>query len=112
MDPSIQNAIRQEVKSAMGESQMGMLDHLDSLITSKLEAAEQNHRQFSAAQMGKLQQDILCNDTFKFNRKSCEDQYKFNVKVSTKLKDASGNLDQGRLDQAKQHISEGIDLNV
>jgi hypothetical protein len=59
MDVEVQFAIREVVRSAVMPSQTQILDHIDSLITSKLDTAIQTQREISDAQMGKITQDIL-----------------------------------------------------
>jgi hypothetical protein len=51
-------------------------------------------------------------DTYKFQKKSCENQFKFNQKVTLTLKEAEATLeprDAGAL-KTKQKISEGLEL--
>jgi hypothetical protein len=110
MDVEVQSAIREEVRSAVMSSQTQILDHIDSLITSKLDTAIQTQREISDAQMGKITQDILQHDVYNFKRKSCEDQFKFNTKVTGKLKEADAVLESGNISDARAKISEGIDL--
>ncbi|KAK3097019.1 hypothetical protein FSP39_005630 [Pinctada imbricata] len=110
MDAEVQSAIREEVRGAVMSSQNQMLDHIDTLITSKLDTAIQTQRETSETQMGKITQDILQHDAYKFNRKSCEDQFKFNTKVTGKLREADAVLESGNIPDARVKISEGIDL--
>ena len=58
------------------------------------------------------QDEILMADTYKFQKKCCEDQFKFNQKVTLTLKETEATLeskDAGAL-KTKQKISEGIEL--
>ncbi|CAC5417886.1 unnamed protein product [Mytilus coruscus] len=62
--------------------------------------------------MSKLKSDILTEDTYKFQNKSCEDQFKFNKKLNVALKEADSCLEP--LDEKSAHvkhrINEGIEL--
>lgn len=62
------------------------------------------------SQLSKIKEDILSNDSYVFKRKSCEDQFKFNVKVSSKLRDADVSVKNGDAGAACSSISEGLDL--
>ena len=53
---------------------------------------------------------MLTNDNYVFIRKSCEDQFKFNIKLFTKLKDADSAVKSGDAVAASETISEGLDL--
>ena len=70
-------------------SQAALLDKIDGLISTKFAVFESRvsdtHRQISDTQLSKIECNILNNDSYRFKRKSCEDQYNFNVKVATKL---------------------------
>ena len=60
--------------------------------------------------MSKIKEDILSNDSYVFKRKSCEDQFKFNVLVSSKLRDADVSVKNGDAGDACSSISEDLDL--
>ena len=51
-------------------------------------------------------------NTYKFQRKSCEDQFKFNQKVTVVLKEAEASIDPRDAASAhvKQKVSAGIEL--
>ena len=51
-------------------------------------------------------------DTYKFQKKSCEDQFKFNQKVTLTLKEAEATLEPRNAValKTKQKISEGLEL--
>ena len=106
MDREIQNYINDQMRS----SHKTLLDELNTLISSKLDKSEQNQRELSETQMAKMQQEFLAAGTYKFQRKSCEDQFKFNSKVTGKFKEVDSELDRGSLAGAKEKISEGMEL--
>ncbi|CAG2186490.1 SLC13A2_3_5 [Mytilus edulis] len=59
--------------------------------------------------MSRLQNELSGNDDYKFQRKSCEDQFKFNRKLSVTLKEADASLESRdpSASLAKQKIAEG-----
>lgn len=75
------------------------MDRLDGLILSKFASFEgkisNSQREISDSRLAKIQSSILANDNYVFKRKSCEDQFKLNVKASTKLRDAESNIEGG-----------------
>ena len=86
-----------------------MLDTLESMINSKLQRFEQHSTELSETQIGRIQTEIMTQDTLKFNRKSCEDQYKFNNRMSLTLKEADRELDKGNFSDAKAKLAQGIE---
>ena len=110
------NYIDERIRQAVVGSQTALMDKLDNLISSKLANFEtkisESQRQISDSQLNKIQENILCNDNYAFKRKSCEDQFKFNLKVVGKLKDAEARLaaEVKDIPKASKDISEGITL--
>ena len=107
--------IDDRVKQAVASSQATLLDKIDGLISSKFSTFETRisdaQKELSESQLAKIQQNILANDSYTFKRKSCEDQYKFNSKVATKLRDAEANMTNLKdVPDAVKNISEGISL--
>ncbi len=90
------------------------MNRLDELISSKLASAEltaERKRDISDTQLSKIQNTILAYDNHVFKKKSCVDQFKFNVKVTTKLREAESNIEGGKnVGQAAKDIAEGIAL--
>ncbi|XP_069104365.1 LOW QUALITY PROTEIN: uncharacterized protein [Argopecten irradians] len=88
MDPKLQNHIETTVDSAQAD----MFSRLDMLMTQKLTELESKiHVQqvnISNAQRAQIRQDIIGADNHKFTKKSCEEQFKFNQKVVSKLQEA------------------------
>ena len=116
MESQIQaNYIDERVKQAVASSQTALLSKLDSLISSKFTCFETKisdvQKDLSESQLAKIQQNILANDSYTFKRKSCEDQFKFNAKVATKLREAETSVTNLKdVPQAINSISEGINL--
>jgi hypothetical protein len=52
---------------------------------------------------------VLANG-YKFKKRGNEKQYKHNVKVLSKMKEATEELNEDRIMEAKQKISEGVEL--
>ena len=44
-----------------------------------------NPQKLSESQIAKIQSNILTNDGYKFKKESCEDQFKFGVKLVQKV---------------------------
>ena len=91
-----------------------IMSQLDQLISTKLLSFEnritESQRNIADSQLNKMKEDMLTNDKYVFNRKSCEDQFKFNVKLSSKLKEADSAVKTGDAVAASGTISEGLDL--
>jgi hypothetical protein len=112
MEPA---ALADFVSAKIRDSQAGLLSQLDSLITDKLGAFQQrignNQRELSDAQIANIKE--LNKDEYWFRKCGNEEQYKVNVKVARKLKEADALLNEegeaGRR-EAQDRISEGIDI--
>ena len=92
-----------------------LLSHLDQLISSKLACLEDRmpspQKSIANSQLSKMKEDMLSNDNYVFKRKSCEDQFKFNVKLSSKLRDAENAVKSGDAGLATGKISESFGLD-
>ncbi|VDI28929.1 Hypothetical predicted protein [Mytilus galloprovincialis] len=111
MDPmDIETNVKRIVGEEIQRSQNDFLSKLDGIFTSRLQAFGNQQKERSEAQMCKLQSDILT--AYKFQKKSCEDQFKFNKKMNATFKEAESCLDSSddKSAHAKQRISEGIEL--
>jgi hypothetical protein len=101
----------------MAEPQNELLSQIERLISSKLEDFQQSQKDFSQAQISKLQESLKNNatDSYTFRKKGNEEQSKVNSHVLEKLQEAGGFLrDVVRpceaLVSAQEKIAEGIDL--
>ena len=79
MDAQSQAAfIEDRVNQAVAGSQAALLDKIDRLISTKFAVFESRvsdtQRQISDTQLSKIECNILNNDSYRFKRKSCEDQ--------------------------------------
>ena len=102
-------------------SQNDVSSNIDVLISSKLASFEQKisstQKEISDSQLAKIQQKILLNDSYSFKRKGNEEQFKSNIRVPDKLREADSHLKDAlttHYDEsttaAKTKISEGIDI--
>nr|XP_054749610.1 uncharacterized protein LOC129255079 [Lytechinus pictus] len=112
MEPT---AVASFVDSKIRESQAGLLTQLDTLITNKLGAFQQRisdtQRDLSEAQIAKIED--MSKDQYKFRKRGNEEQYKVNVKVTRKLKEADAILKDDDITgkaEAQLKISEGIQI--
>ncbi|XP_021365071.1 uncharacterized protein LOC110457925 [Mizuhopecten yessoensis] len=99
--------LSEKIREAVVNSQHQVLSHLDSLITTKLEAFETRMCNKSDEQISLLNNNLAAADTHKFAKKSCEDQFKFNSKVKAKLMEAERATQLGP-GAAVAKITEGI----
>lgn len=92
-----------------------LMEQLDVLVVSRLKEFEGNLTSKSESQFAKMQSELAAGESHKFAKKSCEDQFRFNCKVQSKLLEANHALttvpatDEGTA-KARQKISEGEDL--
>ena len=111
---SVEAMVQDKAKEAMKEAQASLLGAFDQLMSAKLDSVQNkisdNQQKLSESQIAKIQSNILTNDGYKFKKKSCEDQFKFGIKLMDSLQDAgsalSRNNDPASL-AAKEKISEG-----
>ncbi|CAC5371644.1 unnamed protein product [Mytilus coruscus] len=114
MDPmDIESNVKRIFREEIQKSQNEFLSKLDGIFTSRLQAFGNQQKERSEAQMCKLQTDILTADTYKFQKKSCENQFKFNKKMNATLKEAESCLDPSddKSAHTKQRISEADNGN-
>ena len=114
VDPKVVAMDSVEIPSAAGGVNNELMSQIDTLISSKFASLEDRmtsaQKNIADSQLSKIKEDILSNDSYVFKRKSCEDQFKFNVKVSSKLRDADVSVKNGDAGAACSSISEGLDL--
>ncbi|KAJ8310939.1 hypothetical protein KUTeg_011507 [Tegillarca granosa] len=112
-----QAAIVDLVQHHVEASQNAMLDRLDNLISSRLNAFQskihENRRGLSDTQIAKIEQ--INNESYKFNKKGNQKQYKANAKVYQKLKETDALLKEDsvvdlKTKAAQEMIAEGISL--
>jgi hypothetical protein len=113
MNPEeIESNVKQIVGDEIKKSQNDFLSQLDNLFSPRFQVFDNQEKERSGSQINRIQNDILMADTYKFQKKSCENQFKFNQKVTLTLKEAEATLkprEAGAL-KTKQKISEGLEL--
>ena len=118
LDPVVEALIRDEVSttvsSAVNETQNNLLSAFDQMISSKLESVKsqisENQKQLPESQISKIQNNTLCTDGYSFKRNGCEDQFKLNVKLMEKIRDADFHLERSQDSTtlaAREKLSEG-----
>ena len=110
VDPKVVAMDSVEIPSAAGGVNNELMSQIDTLISSKFASLEDRmttaQKSIADSQLSKIKEDILSNDSYVLKRKSCEDQFKFNVKVSSKLRDADVSVKNGDAGAACSSISE------
>jgi hypothetical protein len=113
MDPAdLENSVKRIIGEEIKKSQNDLLTQMDGLFSAKLKDFDNQQKEHSESQMSRLQSELSSSNEYKFQRKSCEDQYKFNRKLTVALKEADLQLeprDAGAA-LAKQNIFEGMEL--
>ncbi|XP_071165963.1 uncharacterized protein [Mytilus edulis] len=112
MDPDIENSVKRIVGEEIRKTQNDLLSQMKGMFSIKLQEFDHQQKERSELQMNRLQNELSGNDDYKFQRKSCEDQYKFNRKLSVTLMEADASLESRdpSASLVKQKIAEGIQL--
>ena len=117
LSESIRDAIAREVKQAVTSSQNDLLAKITTVMDSKLSTFQTNIQQsqveLSETQICKMEETL--SDNYTFQRKGNENQFKHQVKVLSKLKEAKSQLESPEFNletlvNAKSRIEEGIDM--
>lgn len=112
-----QAAIVDLVQNRIEASQNIMLERLDGLISSRFNSFQskihENQRVLSDTQIAKIEQ--INNESYKFNKKGNQEQYKSNARVYQKLKETDAILKEDpaidfKTKAAQEKIAEGISL--
>ncbi|CAG2246830.1 unnamed protein product [Mytilus edulis] len=108
MDPDIENSVKRIVGEEIRKTQNDLLSQMEGMFSIKLQEFDHQQKERSELQMSRLQNELSGNDDYKFQRKSCEDQFKFNRKLSVTLKEADASLESRdpSASLAKQKIAE------
>ena len=81
MDRDIENSVKQIVGEEIRKSQNDSLSQMEGMFSMKLQEFDHQQKERSELQMNRLQNELSVNDDYKFQRKSCEDQFKFNRNI-------------------------------
>ena len=93
----MQNLVQEKVNSSLKTHKEEMLQEIGTL-SEKLSGSS------NISQLNKILS--IVTDGGRFNRKSNEEQFKYNSKVDLKLEDAANSIDTDKLDEARQHVAE------
>ncbi|VDI07970.1 Hypothetical predicted protein [Mytilus galloprovincialis] len=113
----LRNLISRKVSNAISTSQQDLLNSINGIMDSKLTnlqtTLQESQQEISQTQMAKMEETLT--DNYTFQRKGNENQFKYGVKVLTKLKEAKSSLEvhdltRATVQNAKSRISEGIDI--
>ena len=77
----MEDSVKRIVSEGMNSLKNVFLTQIDSLFSAKLRAFDSLQKERSDSPFSRLQNEILLADEYKIERKSCEDQHKFNQKV-------------------------------
>lgn len=107
MDPREITAL---VENTVKESQSAMLNRLGDLMTAKLTNFQQemyeSQKALSEVQVAKI--ELISTDTYKFNKKGNEEQFKINGKIGQKIKEAGVAVKENANEHALEKIEEGM----
>ena len=117
-DPGTLQQLDPAVEQRIQQSQNDILTNIDTLLTSRFAMFEQrissSQRDISDSQLAKIQQNI---DSYTFKRKGNEEQFKANVRVIDKLREADSHLTDALSQNTaesvvltKTRVSKGIDI--
>ena len=117
MSMDVQVAIASEVKKAVDASQGQLLTNMQILMDSNFKtfksSIENTQKELSTTQISKIEENLF--GTYTFIRHGNEAQYRGNIKVMSKLREADDNLQSTNLTmdnvkKARGNIAEGIEL--
>ena len=84
MDAELQSHIQQEVRNVFTASQNNIMMEMKTIISSEIGKVTSKQQDLADAQIAKLERTIT--DSYKFNRKGNEEQFKHNQKVMNKVR--------------------------
>lgn len=105
-------AVQRQINQTLQRTNNEMLSSFSQLLDSRLNAVQQNIRenQNIIAERQEAKIEHVLSDGYKFKKRGNEEQHKHNVKVMSKLKEASDELNEDKVTEAKQKIAEGLDI--
>lgn len=113
----VRAAISREVKTAVSSSPQELLSSITTLMDTRLALfqtnIQQTQQEISQTQMTKIEETMT--DSYTFQRKGNENQYRHEVKVLSKPKEPKSclevpDLSYDAVQSAKTKIAEGIDI--
>ena len=105
-------AVQRQINQTLQRTNNEMLSSFSQLLDSRLNSVQQNIRenQNLIAERQEAKIEHVLSDGYKFKKRGNEEQHKHNVKVISKLKEASDELNEDKVAEAKQKIAEGLDI--
>ncbi|XP_063414876.1 uncharacterized protein LOC134696851 [Mytilus trossulus] len=113
MDAELQEQIRIQVSNILTVNQNDMMNQMRSIISSEMGKMHVQQQQLAETQVSKIEATLT--DGPKFKKRGNEEQFKQNVKVLSKMKEADSILDSNNptpdtVCKAKEKLAEGISL--
>ena len=111
MNVELRNTIEKEVHNAVQSTRLTSL--LDARLDGLQRNIQENPKVLSESQLAKIDENIT--DTFKFKKMGNEEQYKHNIKMFVKMREARNQIEtdtvsQENISEARKKIVEGMDL--
>jgi hypothetical protein len=105
-------AVQHQINQTIQRSNSEMLNNFSSILDSRLNAVKRNisKNQKLLADRQEAKIEHVLADGYKSKKRGNEEQFKHNVKVLSKMKEATGELNEDRIMKAKQKISEDVEL--
>ena len=104
----VQRQINQTLQHANNEILSSFSELLDSRLADVQKSIKENQRCIAERQEAKFEE--VMTDGYKFRKRGNEEQHKHNVKVLHKLEDARKELQEHKVEEARQRIVEGLDI--
>ncbi|KAK3103157.1 hypothetical protein FSP39_016878 [Pinctada imbricata] len=117
MSPTTRHFISNEVQKAVDASQNNLLTSMQTMMdanfTNFRQSIETTQKDLSTTQLAKIEESMF--GSYKFKRHGNEAQYRGNIQVISKLREADTNLENQHITidnvtSARDRIKEGIDL--
>ena len=105
----VQRQINQTLQHANNEILSSFSELLDSRLADVQKSIKENQRCIAERQEAKFEE--VMTDGYKFRKRGNEEQHKHNVKVLHKLEDARKELQEHKVEEARQRIVEGLDTD-
>lgn len=104
--------IQRQINLTIKEANNEILSQFSSILDSRLSTVQRNinekQKVIAERQEAKIEQVFV--DGYKFKKRGNEEQYKHNAKVMAKIKKANEEMEENRIQEARQKISEGYEL--
>ena len=101
-----------DVQRQINQSNNEILSQFSNILESRSSTVQrritETQKVIAERQEAKFEQ--VFSDGYKFKKRGNEEQHKHNVKVMAKLKEANEELEENRIQGAKDKISEGYDF--